>query len=222
MRRQCSNLQRSQLPARALRVAFPDLIGALFARQAVTPGEPQRAESEQTQTGDGSKYPGYSDSRLAVSPPRIAGTTTNTTNSREINMIAQQLSNSPAIGVSYSANRRRIPFPEKPNEASESHPPGFFLPEFGRSGQRWIRTIEGVSQRIYSPPRLATSVSTRFGMGRRIYAGTGVHARVSREKIPRRAESPARCPKCAARWTASPARAVSVWWSAVPGVFRAG
>ena len=28
------------------------------------------------------------------------------------------------------------------------------------SGQRWIRTIEGVSQRIYSPPRLTTSVST--------------------------------------------------------------
>src|SRR5436189_4170179 len=28
------------------------------------------------------------------------------------------------------------------------------------SGQNWIRTSEGVSQRIYSPPRLATSVST--------------------------------------------------------------
>lgn len=27
-------------------------------------------------------------------------------------------------------------------------------------GQNWIRTSEGVSQRIYSPPRLATSVST--------------------------------------------------------------
>ena len=29
------------------------------------------------------------------------------------------------------------------------------------SGQDWIRTSEGVSQRIYSPPRLATSVPTR-------------------------------------------------------------
>ncbi len=29
------------------------------------------------------------------------------------------------------------------------------------SGQEWIRTTEGVSQRIYSPPRLATSVPTR-------------------------------------------------------------
>ena len=27
-------------------------------------------------------------------------------------------------------------------------------------GQDWIRTSEGVSQRIYSPPRLATSVPT--------------------------------------------------------------
>jgi hypothetical protein len=31
----------------------------------------------------------------------------------------------------------------------------------GRIGQEWIRTTEGVSQRIYSPPRLATSVPTR-------------------------------------------------------------
>ena len=31
-----------------------------------------------------------------------------------------------------------------------------------RTGQEWIRTIEGVSQRIYSPPRLATSVPTRY------------------------------------------------------------
>jgi hypothetical protein len=30
------------------------------------------------------------------------------------------------------------------------------------TGQEWIRTTEGVSQRIYSPPRLATSVPTRF------------------------------------------------------------
>jgi hypothetical protein len=28
-------------------------------------------------------------------------------------------------------------------------------------GQRWIRTIEGVSQQIYSLPRLATSVSAQ-------------------------------------------------------------
>ena len=31
-----------------------------------------------------------------------------------------------------------------------------------RNGQEWIRTTEGVSQRIYSPPRLATSVPTRL------------------------------------------------------------
>jgi hypothetical protein len=31
----------------------------------------------------------------------------------------------------------------------------------GENGQDWIRTSEGVSQRIYSPPRLATSVPTR-------------------------------------------------------------
>ena len=44
-----------------------------------------------------------------------------------------------------------------------SNPSRDTLPRFLRgSGQRWIRTIEGVSQRIYSPPRLATSVSTRF------------------------------------------------------------
>src|SRR5580704_10958749 len=33
---------------------------------------------------------------------------------------------------------------------------------FREHGQEWIRTTEGVSQRIYSPPRLATSVPTRF------------------------------------------------------------
>jgi hypothetical protein len=38
------------------------------------------------------------------------------------------------------------------------------------SGQSWIRTSEGVSQRIYSPPRLATSVSARFRRGRALYA----------------------------------------------------
>jgi hypothetical protein len=37
----------------------------------------------------------------------------------------------------------------------------FFLFDLRRSGQDWIRTSEGVSQRIYSPPRLATSVPTR-------------------------------------------------------------
>ena len=37
-----------------------------------------------------------------------------------------------------------------------------------KTGQEWIRTTEGVSQRIYSPPRLATSVPTRFaGNGER-------------------------------------------------------
>src|SRR5271156_5301782 len=36
---------------------------------------------------------------------------------------------------------------------------------FRENGQDWIRTSEGVSQRIYSPPRLATSVPTRFCEG---------------------------------------------------------
>jgi hypothetical protein len=34
------------------------------------------------------------------------------------------------------------------------------LPE-PQHGQEWIRTTEGVSQQIYSLPRLATSVPTR-------------------------------------------------------------
>ena len=38
------------------------------------------------------------------------------------------------------------------------------------SGQSWIRTSEGVSQRIYSPPRLATSVSTQEKKGGVLYA----------------------------------------------------
>ena len=33
----------------------------------------------------------------------------------------------------------------------------------GESGRSWIRTSEGVSQQIYSLPRLATSVSARKG-----------------------------------------------------------
>ena len=32
------------------------------------------------------------------------------------------------------------------------------------NGQDWIRTSEGVSQRIYSPPRLATSVPTQIDL----------------------------------------------------------
>src|SRR3954447_7414348 len=32
----------------------------------------------------------------------------------------------------------------------------------GKNGQGWIRTSEGVSQQIYSLPRLATSVPTLF------------------------------------------------------------
>ena len=39
------------------------------------------------------------------------------------------------------------------------------------NGQNWIRTSEGVSQRIYSPPRLATSVSTLFFLRRAYLAG---------------------------------------------------
>ena len=42
---------------------------------------------------------------------------------------------------------------------SRQIPPRIFDGEDG--GQDWIRTSEGVSQRIYSPPRLATSVPTR-------------------------------------------------------------
>ena len=41
----------------------------------------------------------------------------------------------------------------------------------GDGGQEWIRTTEGVSQRIYSPPRLATSVPTRFREGVRFIRG---------------------------------------------------
>ncbi len=37
-----------------------------------------------------------------------------------------------------------------------------YLSGFRENGQEWIRTTEGVSQRIYSPPRLATSVPTRL------------------------------------------------------------
>ncbi len=35
----------------------------------------------------------------------------------------------------------------------------------GHGGQDWIRTSEGVCQRIYSPPRLATSVPTHESAG---------------------------------------------------------
>jgi hypothetical protein len=42
-------------------------------------------------------------------------------------------------------------------------PRGFSIYALYRgNGQEWIRTTEGVSQRIYSPPRLATSVPTRL------------------------------------------------------------
>ena len=34
----------------------------------------------------------------------------------------------------------------------------------GKSGRSWIRTSEGVSQQIYSLPRLAASVSARKGL----------------------------------------------------------
>ena len=36
--------------------------------------------------------------------------------------------------------------------------------EVAKYGQEWIRTTEGVSQQIYSLPRLATSVPTRDGI----------------------------------------------------------
>src|SRR5580700_6447560 len=36
--------------------------------------------------------------------------------------------------------------------------------EAAKYGQEWIRTTEGVSQQIYSLPRLATSVPTRDGI----------------------------------------------------------
>ena len=54
----------------------------------------------------------------------------------------------------------------------------------GGSGQNWIRTSEGVSQRIYSPPRLATSVSTLSrGVGGYTYPAIstqGFRAKISR------------------------------------------
>ncbi len=34
-----------------------------------------------------------------------------------------------------------------------------------KHGQEWIRTTEGVSQQIYSLPRLATSVPTQIAFG---------------------------------------------------------
>ena len=43
---------------------------------------------------------------------------------------------------------------------------GHMFPLRGKNGQEWIRTTEGVSQRIYSPPRLATSVPTRRSSNR--------------------------------------------------------
>ena len=44
--------------------------------------------------------------------------------------------------------------------------PTFFIPKgYWDGGQSRIRTCEGVSQRIYSPPRLATSVSTHITEG---------------------------------------------------------
>jgi hypothetical protein len=41
------------------------------------------------------------------------------------------------------------------------------FPALENGGQDWIRTSEGVSQRIYSPPRLATSVPTHFVCAKR-------------------------------------------------------
>ena len=42
-------------------------------------------------------------------------------------------------------------------------------------GQEWIRTTEGVSQQIYSLPRLATSVPTRDGIRGSPFAVLGLH-----------------------------------------------
>lgn len=49
------------------------------------------------------------------------------------------------------------------------HQLAHILPPGGSGGRRWIRTIEGVSQQIYSLPRLAASVHSR--PGREAYRG---------------------------------------------------
>jgi hypothetical protein len=41
-----------------------------------------------------------------------------------------------------------------------------------RNGQEWIRTTEGISQQIYSLPRLATSVPTRLRCSRFAVCGS--------------------------------------------------
>src|SRR4030095_6658873 len=52
------------------------------------------------------------------------------------------------------------------------------------SGQNWIRTSEGVSQRIYSPPRLATSVSALSLVGSRVIRRPRTTARGLSKELP--------------------------------------
>ena len=62
------------------------------------------------------------------------------------------------------------------SRTSSHPPPRSSLFASRKHGQEWIRTTEGVSQRIYSPPRLATSVPTRRSVSQRTplsyWAGT--------------------------------------------------
>src|SRR6476659_7384397 len=77
-----------------------------------------------------------------------------------------------------------IPFAIGANSGKESSAITPFYSGHRGSGQNWIRTSEGVSQRIYSPPRLATSVSTLSrGVGGYTYPAIstqGFRAKISR------------------------------------------
>ena len=69
-------------------------------------------------------------------------------------------------GVVGAIVSKRGPLEATPNNELASAPRARLEDEkeaalIGKNGQGWIRTSEGVSQRIYSPPRLATSVPTR-------------------------------------------------------------
>jgi hypothetical protein len=57
-------------------------------------------------------------------------------------------------------------------------------PRCESGGQNWIRTSEGVSQRIYSPPRLATSVSALSLVGSRVIRRPHVTARGLSKELP--------------------------------------
>src|SRR5204862_6977143 len=70
------------------------------------------------------------------------------------------------------------------NDFHQNGPGSLMFPCFQRSGQSWIRTNEGVSQRIYSPPRLATSVSARVPSGACVIRAPPSAARALSEDLP--------------------------------------